>query len=215
MATQPATDLVDALYCGQAELKQFLQRQAFVNQKADSAQTYVCCRGDVVNGFDSLGVGSVNPYVVPSRVMKGLARHPVPVMLLARLRQTGSMSAKARDGPFSRMRCCVPPRPPTSLAFAVFWFMPGTIPAASGTKLGNSSPAPLIRTICFRCSNIARACCAEWCLHLKARLAPDAFDAMSAEARTGDCLGQRFHPLGTRKSHSERPAPGQRSTNSC
>ena len=40
--------------------------------------------GQVV-GFYSLVVGSVEPGEVPARVMKGLARHPVPVMILARL----------------------------------------------------------------------------------------------------------------------------------
>lgn len=36
-------------------------------------------------GFYSLVVGSADPQTAPSRVMKGLARHPVPVMILARL----------------------------------------------------------------------------------------------------------------------------------
>ena len=80
-----ATDLVDAFDCGQAALNQFLQRYALVNQRAGSAQTYVCCQSDVVVGFYSLAVGSVDPDTAPSRVMKGLARHPVPVMILARL----------------------------------------------------------------------------------------------------------------------------------
>lgn len=80
-----ALDQVDAFDCGQAALNQFLQRHAFVNQKANSAQTYVCCHKDAVVGFYSLAVGSVNPEAAPSRVMKGLARHPVPVMILARL----------------------------------------------------------------------------------------------------------------------------------
>ena len=80
-----ATDQADAFDCGHAALNQFLQRYALVNQKANSAQTYVCCQGDVVVGFYSLAVGSVGPEAAPSRVMKGLARHPVPVMILARL----------------------------------------------------------------------------------------------------------------------------------
>lgn len=80
-----ATDRVDAFDCGQPALNQFLQRYALVNQKANSAQTYVCCHGDAVVGFYSLAVGSVDPGAAPSRVMKGLARHPVPVMVLARL----------------------------------------------------------------------------------------------------------------------------------
>lgn len=39
----------------------------------------------MVVGYYSLAVGSVDPQAAPSRVMKGLARHPVPVMILARL----------------------------------------------------------------------------------------------------------------------------------
>lgn len=80
-----ATDQTDAFDCGENALNQFLQRYALVNQKANSAQTYVCCQGDVVVGFYSLAVGSVDPEAAPSRMMKGLARHPVPVMILARL----------------------------------------------------------------------------------------------------------------------------------
>jgi len=80
-----ATDQVDGFDCGQAALNQFLQRYALVNQKANSAQTYVCCQGDVVVGFYSLVVGSADPQAAPSRVMKGLAPPPVPVMILARL----------------------------------------------------------------------------------------------------------------------------------
>ena len=80
-----ATDRVDTFDCGQAALNQFLQRHALVNQKANAAQTYVCCQGNRVAGFYSLAVGSVDPKIAPSRVVKGLARHPVPVMILARL----------------------------------------------------------------------------------------------------------------------------------
>ena len=62
-----ATDQVDAFDCGQAALNQFLQRYALVNQKANSAQTYVCCLSEVVVGFYSLAVGSVDPEAAPSR----------------------------------------------------------------------------------------------------------------------------------------------------
>jgi hypothetical protein len=48
-----ATDQVDAFDCGQPALNQFLQRYALVNQKANSAQTYVSCHGDEVVGFYS------------------------------------------------------------------------------------------------------------------------------------------------------------------
>ena len=80
-----AADQTEAFDCGQVALNQFLQRYALVNQQANSAQTYVCCHEDSVVGFYSLAVGSVTPESTPSRVIKGLARHPVPVMILARL----------------------------------------------------------------------------------------------------------------------------------
>ena len=80
-----ATDSVDKFDCGQAALNNFLQRYALVNQKANSAQTYVCCQDDAVAGYYSLAVGSIAPEAAPPRVTKGLARHPVPVMILARL----------------------------------------------------------------------------------------------------------------------------------
>lgn len=80
-----ATDLVEAFDSGQVALNQFLQRYALVNQKANSAQTYVCCKEGNVVGFYSLTVGSADTQEVPLRVMKGLARYPVPVMILARL----------------------------------------------------------------------------------------------------------------------------------
>lgn len=80
-----AADDVDAFDCGNPALNQFLQRYALINQKANSAQTYVCCVEGAVVGFYSLVVGSVDPGAVPSRLSKGLARHPVPVMILARL----------------------------------------------------------------------------------------------------------------------------------
>ena len=80
-----ASDAVDAFDCGNPALNQFLQRYALVNQNANSAQTYVCCNSGAVTGFYSLAVGSVEPETVPPRVVKGLARHAVPVMILARL----------------------------------------------------------------------------------------------------------------------------------
>jgi GNAT superfamily N-acetyltransferase len=79
------SDISDTFDCGQLELNQFLQRFALVNQKSNSAQTYVSCHTGAVVGFYSLAVGSVDPANATSRVVKGVPRHPVPVMILARL----------------------------------------------------------------------------------------------------------------------------------
>jgi GNAT superfamily N-acetyltransferase len=62
-----------------------LQRFALVNQKSNSAQTYVSCHSGSVAGFYSLAVGSVEPSNAVPRVTKGIPQHPAPVMILARL----------------------------------------------------------------------------------------------------------------------------------
>ncbi|TSD87101.1 GNAT family N-acetyltransferase [Mycobacterium sp. KBS0706] len=82
-----ATHELDDFDCGQEPLNRFLIRFALANQKADSAQTYCVCRTGErrVVGFYSLTVGAVDRAEAPSRTTKGLPRHPVPVMLLARL----------------------------------------------------------------------------------------------------------------------------------
>ena len=79
------SDAVESFNCGQPALNQFLQRFALVNQKSNSAQTYVSCHSGAVLGFYSLAVGSVDPVKAAPRVVKGMAHHPVPVMILARL----------------------------------------------------------------------------------------------------------------------------------
>lgn len=71
--------------CGKEELNRFLTRFALANQQAQSAQTYVACQGASVVGYYSLAFGSVAHEQTPERVKKGLARHPIPVMILARL----------------------------------------------------------------------------------------------------------------------------------
>ncbi len=92
-------DVVESFDCGQPALNQFLQRFAFVNQKSNSAQTYVSCHSGSVVGFYSLAVGSVEPTAAAPRVIKGIPQHPVPVMILARLavdlRQQGAGLGKA------------------------------------------------------------------------------------------------------------------------
>ena len=79
------SDPVDEFDCGQPELNRYLQRYAWSNQKANSAQTYVACSGSKIVGYYSLSVAGVDHIHAPDRIVKGLAKHPVPVMLLARL----------------------------------------------------------------------------------------------------------------------------------
>ena len=76
---------VDAFACGKPPLDRFLKRFALMNQKAGGARTYVTCRDQRVVGYYSLAAGAVEHGDAPTRISKGLARHPIPVMLLARL----------------------------------------------------------------------------------------------------------------------------------
>jgi len=76
---------VDDFTCGQPELDRFLVRYALGNQQASASQTYLGLAGAEVAGFYTLVVGQVAHAQAPERVTKGLARYPVPIMLLARL----------------------------------------------------------------------------------------------------------------------------------
>jgi GNAT superfamily N-acetyltransferase len=76
---------VEGFDCGQEGLNRFLTRFAFLNQQADSSQTYVTLAGSDIIGFYTLVVSQVSYDDAPERLRKGLPRHPVPLMLLARL----------------------------------------------------------------------------------------------------------------------------------
>lgn len=76
---------VEGFDCGREELNRYLLRYAWQNQQAGASQTYVGIVGDTVAGFYTLAVGQVTREEAPERPTKGLARHPVPIMLLARL----------------------------------------------------------------------------------------------------------------------------------
>jgi predicted N-acetyltransferase YhbS len=90
--------LVDGFDCGQEELNRFLKKHALTNQASDSAQTYVLADDLVVKGYYSLAAGTVSHQEAMERVKKGLGRHPVPVILLARLAVDASLQGK-RIGP--------------------------------------------------------------------------------------------------------------------
>ncbi|MDH4087389.1 MAG: GNAT family N-acetyltransferase [Nitrospira sp.] len=76
---------VDAFDCSNQDLNRFLQKYALLNQSSGASTTYVGLAYQTVIGYYSLAVGSVEYERAPERVTKGLAHHPVPVMLLARL----------------------------------------------------------------------------------------------------------------------------------
>jgi GNAT superfamily N-acetyltransferase len=86
--------LLDHFDCGKEDLNRALIRQVWNNQQAHSAQTYVLVKDLRVLGYYSLAAGSVSHDEATERVKKGLARHPIPVILLARLAVDVSIRGK-------------------------------------------------------------------------------------------------------------------------
>jgi GNAT superfamily N-acetyltransferase len=71
--------------CGNAMLNTWLHKYAWTNQQADSAKTYVALAADQIVGYYALTTGSVHKHETPERIAKGLANHPIGIVLLARL----------------------------------------------------------------------------------------------------------------------------------
>lgn len=76
---------IEGFDCGREELNRYLLRHAWQNQQGGAGQTYVGLVADTVVGYHTLTVGHVSREEAPERLSKGLARHPVPIMLLTRL----------------------------------------------------------------------------------------------------------------------------------
>ena len=71
--------------CGNATLNSWLVKYAWTNQQSDSARTYVALVRNRVVGYYALTTGSVHKHESPERIAKGLANHPIGIVLLARL----------------------------------------------------------------------------------------------------------------------------------
>jgi GNAT superfamily N-acetyltransferase len=74
--------------CGtEPVLNEWLRVHAWTNHQSGSARVYVSIDTDahLIAGFYCLSAGSVEYADAPARLSKGLARHPVPVVLIGRL----------------------------------------------------------------------------------------------------------------------------------
>jgi len=72
--------------CGaHVSLNDWLRRYAWSSHQSETSRTYVIHRAGGVVGYYSIATGSVARDAVPPRIAKGLASHPVPVILLTRL----------------------------------------------------------------------------------------------------------------------------------
>jgi GNAT superfamily N-acetyltransferase len=76
---------VEGFDCGREALNRFLLRYALQNQQSGASQTYLLLIDDELVGFYTLVAGQIEYTDAPERLKKGLARHPIPLMLLARM----------------------------------------------------------------------------------------------------------------------------------
>ncbi len=77
--------LVDDFDCGVEALNSYLKKFACRNNQNSSARTYAATKNNRVVGYYTITPGSITKEDAPKRVGKGLANHPVPVIILARL----------------------------------------------------------------------------------------------------------------------------------
>lgn len=71
--------------CGNDELDGWLQRHALDAQRMDSARTFLLTRAGRVVGYFTLTMGSVVSKDAPQKLVRGMPRYPVGMVLLARL----------------------------------------------------------------------------------------------------------------------------------
>jgi len=77
--------ILDEFDCGVETLNAYLRKFAQINNQNNSGRTYVATRDNLVVGYYTLAAGSVTKKEAPERIGKGLADHPIPLIILARL----------------------------------------------------------------------------------------------------------------------------------
>lgn len=138
---------IDGFDCGQESLNRFLTRFALPSQQAHASQTYLGLTDAAVVGFYTLVVSEVANADAPDRLTNGLAHHPVPLMLLARLAVSATWQGKGSGPVCSRMRCAGQSWWLTSSASARSPLMPAMTPPAPSAGTSDSSPRRPIRCI--------------------------------------------------------------------
>jgi GNAT superfamily N-acetyltransferase len=86
--------VLDSFDCGKEDLNRFLKRPAWNSQQANGAQTYVLAKDLTVLGYYSLAAGLISHDESTERAKRGLARHPIPIILHARLAVNISLQGK-------------------------------------------------------------------------------------------------------------------------
>ncbi len=94
----------DGFDCGKPTLDEFLRALVSQYEKRNLGRTYVAFRGDAarVLGYYTLASGSIDVERLPASRARKLPRHPVPVVLLARLAVDRSVHGKGLGGALLR-----------------------------------------------------------------------------------------------------------------
>ncbi len=71
--------------CATSSLNGWLIDHALAGQRADLARTYIAVEGETITGYVSLTTGSIRREEAPRRYARGMPRHPLPTILIARL----------------------------------------------------------------------------------------------------------------------------------
>ncbi len=80
-----ATHRLDDFECGEAELDDWLQRRALVNQLGGASRTFVVADADnIVRGYYALAAGAISHGLALGKVKRNMP-DPVPVIILGRL----------------------------------------------------------------------------------------------------------------------------------
>jgi GNAT superfamily N-acetyltransferase len=80
--------------CGNEALNRFIKLHALPGQRAGISQTYVAAKGSEIAGYHTIVVGQVTHDEAPERLAKGVPRHPIPAIILARLAVNRSQQGK-------------------------------------------------------------------------------------------------------------------------
>jgi GNAT superfamily N-acetyltransferase len=83
--------------CGEGALNLWLERHARAAQGAGSAQTFVITDSDQENrvvGYHAIAAASIDHLEATDRAKKGMPKHPIPALLLARLAVDKTVAGK-------------------------------------------------------------------------------------------------------------------------
>lgn len=71
--------------CGQEDLDAWFRRFSLTDQQAGMSAVFVSEVEGEIGAFYAISTGGIDPQDAPDRATRGVARHPVPVIILTRM----------------------------------------------------------------------------------------------------------------------------------